>query len=73
MARYDLGLNEQEFWSSTLYELSLLMERAAADLKFRAACAGAKVEDEPKEQTAEQQFLAFKAYSDAHNKVSRGR
>ena len=60
-------MGEDEFWSSTLYELTLLMDRRSSDVKFRAACAGAKVEDEHREQSMEEQFAAFSAFASAHN------
>ena len=67
MARYDLRLSEDEFWRSTLYELNLLMERFSADMKFRAACAGAKIEDADEKPSLEAQYNSFFLYSQAHN------
>ena len=68
MARYDLRLSEAEFWRSTLHELTLLLDRHSAEMKFRAACAGAKVEDDqPAPQSLEQQHAMFAARVAAHN------
>lgn len=60
-------MSEQEFWGATLYELTLLMDRRSSDVKFRAACAGAKVEDDRRDQSMEEQFSAFSAFASAYN------